>query len=61
MTTRGRPYPTRIACRFQGKDGQVVRDQLRTVDRARLVRRLGRLDRRTAATVQALLVAMFSP
>ncbi len=34
MTTKGRPYPTRIPCRFQGKSGQIVLDQLRKVDKA---------------------------
>lgn len=43
MTTKGRSWPTRVQCRFQGKDGQVVLDQIRTVDKDRLVRRLGRL------------------
>ena len=38
MTTKGRPYPSRVPCRFEGKDGQVVLDQVRTVDKARLVR-----------------------
>ena len=37
MTTKGRPYPTRVPVRFQGKSGQVVLDQLRTVDKSRLV------------------------
>lgn len=61
MTTRGRPYPTRVPCRFRGKDGQVVLDQIRTVDRARLVKRLGRLDRKTAAKVLQTLQEMFAP
>src|SRR5437870_2081889 len=43
MTTKGRPYPTRIHCRFQGKDAQIVLDQIRTIDRRRLLRRLGRV------------------
>jgi mRNA interferase MazF len=43
MTTKGRDYPTRVSCRFQGKDGQVVLDQLRTIDKTRSVRRLGRI------------------
>src|SRR3989304_7833213 len=42
MTTRGRRYPTRIPCIFQRKQGQIVLDQIRTIDRRRLVRRLGR-------------------
>src|SRR5262245_4223341 len=48
MTTKGRDYPTRVACRFQGKEGQVVIDQIRAVDRSRLFRKLGRLDRNTS-------------
>ena len=61
MTTRGRVYPTRIDCRFQKKAGQVVLDQIRTVDKRRLVRRLGKLDNGTAARVLDTLTEMFSP
>ncbi len=61
MTTKGRLYPTRVTCRFQGKQGQVVLDQLRTVDRARLVKRLGRLDKRTAVKLLGILQEMFAP
>src|SRR3972149_4488757 len=43
MTTKGRDSPSRVNCRFQGKDGQIVLDQLRTVDKARLVKRLGKI------------------
>ena len=55
MTTRGRPYPTRIPCTFQRKRGQIVLDQIRTVDRARLVSRLGRIS---ASTQREVLVAL---
>ena len=61
MTTRGRAYPTRIDCRFQKKSGQVVLDQIRTVNKRRLVRRLGKLDRRAAAKVLDTLAEMFAP
>jgi mRNA interferase MazF len=61
MTTRGRPYPTRVACKFKGKVGQVVLDRIRTVDRERLVRRLGRLDRKTCDAVLRLLGELFAP
>lgn len=61
MTTKGRPYPTRVACRFRGKTGQVVLDQLRTVDTSRLVRRLGRLDAGTGVKVLAVLGEIFAP
>jgi len=59
MTTKGQAYPTRVPCRFKGKTGQVVLDQIRTVDRARLIRRLGRVDGATAATVLSVLQEMF--
>ncbi len=58
MTTKGRSYPTRVTCEFQGKTGQVVLDQLRTVDKRRLVKKLGRIDQKTQQTVLAKLVEM---
>ncbi len=61
MTTQGRPYPTRVRCRFKGKSGQVVLDQLRALDTDRLVRKLGRLDRRTADNVLSVLAELFAP
>ena len=61
MTTKGQPYPTRVSCRFKGKTGRVVLDQIRTVDRARLAKRLGRLDAKTATDVLAVLREMFEP
>ena len=59
MTTTERPYPTRVAVTFQGKRGQVALDQLRAVDRHRLVRKLGRISAMTAAAVSAALIEMF--
>ncbi len=60
MTTKGKTYPTRVECEFEGKTGQVVLDQLRTVDKRRLVKRLGRIDQKTQQTVLAKLVEMFT-
>ena len=60
MTTKGRPYPTRVACRFQGKRGQIVLDQLRTIDKARLVRRIGRIAPATRTRVLAALAELFA-
>jgi mRNA interferase MazF len=37
MTTKGKAYPTRVVCQFQGKDGQIILDQIRTIDKTRLV------------------------
>jgi mRNA interferase MazF len=59
MTTVMRPYPTRVAIRFQGKHGQIVLDQLRAVDRQRLVRKLGRVASSTAHAASATLIEMF--
>jgi mRNA interferase MazF len=61
MTTKGATYPTRVNCRFKGKSGRVVLDQIRTVDSRRLVRKLGRIDRRTAGKVLDVLAEMFAP
>ena len=61
LTTRGQPYPTRVPCRFRGKGGQVVLDQIRTVDRARLTKKLGKIDGKTAAAVLDVLREMFAP
>jgi mRNA interferase MazF len=60
MTTKGREYPTRVACRFQGKDGQIVLDQLRTVDKVRLAKRLGRISATAQKAVLAVLAEIFS-
>ncbi len=60
MTTKGRDYPTRVSCQFQGKNGQVVLDQLRTVDKKRLVKKLGRIDKRTQQAVLSALAEMFA-
>ena len=60
MTTRGRSYPTRVPCRFQDKEGQIVLDQLRTVDKKRLVRRLGSVPAPTQQAVLAVLAEMFA-
>jgi len=61
LTTKGQPYPTRVPCRFKVKEGQVVLDQIRTVDRSRLIKKLGKLDDKTAAAVLDVLQEMFAP
>lgn len=60
LTTAGKPYPSRVASGFQGRDGMVVLDQLRTVDQARLVRLMGTLDRETADAVLGTLQELFA-
>ncbi len=61
LTTGGHPYPFRISCRFEGRVGYVVIDQVRTVDRERLVRRLGKLSPSTLGRILAILQEMFTP
>ena len=60
MTSKGRDYPTRVPCRFQGKSGQVVLDQIRTVDKRRLVKRLRILAANTQHPVLEVLSEMFA-
>ena len=60
MTTKGRDYPTRISCEFQGKQGQVVLDQIRTIDKSRLLQKLGEVDNRTKTEVLATLAELFA-
>jgi mRNA interferase MazF len=60
MTTVERPYPTRVSLTFQGKRGQVALDQIRAVDRQRLVRRIGKASSPTAQAVSGVLIEMFA-
>lgn len=60
MSTKGRNYPTRIPCTFHGKKGQVILDQIRTVDKIRLVRKLGSISIPAQKKVLVTLQEMFS-
>jgi mRNA interferase MazF len=60
MTTGGQSYPWRVPCRFEGREGRVALDQLRTVDRERLVRYLGKLPDKTTASVLTTLAEFFA-
>jgi mRNA interferase MazF len=60
MTTKGQAYPSRIACEFEGKQGQIVLDQIRTVDKRRLVRKLGSIGTAEQAGVLETLAEMFA-
>lgn len=61
MTTKGRAYPTRVPVTFQGKKGQIVLDQVRTVDKSRLIKQLGKIDKNTSQKVLEILSEMFAP
>ena len=60
LTTGSQPYPFRVACRFAGRKGHIVLDQVRTVDRERLRRRLGRLSPDTLSVALGVLREMFT-
>ncbi len=61
LTTGGHPYPFRVPCRFKGREGYVVIDQIRTVDRERLTRRLGKLSPPIVERILSILQEMFTP
>ncbi len=60
MTTGSHAYPFRIPCQFQGQSAYVVLDQIRTVDRVRLVKRLGRLSPQALEKSLSALGEMFA-
>ena len=60
MTTKGRQYPSRVEVKFKGKEGEIVLDQLRTVDKTRLVRRLGVISAEVQQRVLAVLAEIFA-
>ena len=60
LTSKGRDYPTRVRCLFQGKSGQIVLDQIRTVDKSRLIKKLGKISSIEQNNVISILQEMFS-
>lgn len=60
MTTKGRIYPTRVICKFQGKDGQIVLDQIRTVDKSRLVKKISQISQDEQREVLDIFAEMFA-
>lgn len=60
MTTAGKDYPTRVFCEFQEKKAQIVLDQIRTIDKSRLLRKIGTIDRQIQAEVISTLQSLFA-
>lgn len=60
MTTAGKDYPTRVSCTFKKKKGQIVLDQIRTIDKARLIKKLGTIDPETQLKVITILQRLFA-
>ena len=59
MTSSSKKYPTRVPVEFQAKKGQIILDQIRTVDKARLIKKIGRLKKSTCEKVASTLQEMF--
>lgn len=60
LTSKLKNYPTRVPCKVEGKQGQIVLDQIRTVDRSRLVKKIDTLNKTTQKKVLNILKEMFS-
>ena len=60
VTTAGKDYPTRIKCKFKKKKGQIVLDQIRTIDKTRLIKKLGKIDPETQIEVISVLQRLFA-
>jgi len=60
MTSTRKEYPTRVSCRFKKTNGQIVLDQIRTVDKARLVKKLGAIDANAQLEVISVLQKLFA-
>ena len=60
MTSRGFHFPTRIQCTFQGKKGLILLDQIRAVDKSRLIKRLGMISKNTQSKIVSCLQELFA-
>jgi mRNA interferase MazF len=60
MTTRGFAFPFRVECSFEGKKGLVLLDQLRAIDKSRLVKKLGKINSKTRVELCSCLQEMFA-
>lgn len=60
MTTKTREYPTRVSVNFADKQGEIVLDQIRTVDRLRLIKKLGTISEHEAVAVLNVLQKLFT-
>jgi len=60
MTSTGKDYPTRVFCLFRKRQGHIVLDQMRTIDKTRLIKRLGSIDSKTQLDVVSVLQRMFA-
>ncbi len=59
LTSTLKPYPTRVDCYFLGKKGQLAVDQMRSIDKSRLNKKLGSLDQETSEKICTKLIETF--
>jgi mRNA interferase MazF len=60
MISANKDYPTRVSCLFRKKHGQIVLDQIRTIDKTRLIKKLGTIDSKAQSDVVSILQRMFA-
>ena len=60
MTTAVKDCPTRVSCKFKKKKGQIVLDQIRTIDKTRLIKKLGTINPETQIEVISVLQRLFA-
>ncbi len=60
MTSKGRDYPMRVPCQFENKPGEVILDQIRVVDKRRLIKRLGRVSDAEGQLILNVLAEIFA-
>lgn len=60
MTTKGFVFPCRIECQFKGKTGLILLDQIRVIDKSRLVKKLGMISTNTQKKLCACLQELFA-
>ncbi len=58
MTTKSHPYPTRVPIKFKGKDGWILLDQIRTIDKKRLIKKLGKIEHNTITQIKSVIKEM---
>ena len=65
MTSSQKDYPTRVSCTFKKKRGQIVLDQIRTIDKTRLIKKMGSIDSKAqldvVSTLQRVFAFLFGP
>ncbi|MCK5329966.1 MAG: type II toxin-antitoxin system PemK/MazF family toxin [Candidatus Marinimicrobia bacterium] len=61
MTTKGKLYPSHVPIKFQDKTGKIVLDQIRTIDKIRLIQKLGQINKTTQQKVLSTLNEIFAP